>query len=923
MDTSDKSARADSSSRSTKPLFAAAFSAPSRPENPKSSVKDISWTNIGSSFKPLQNEPREQGKSTHRSPDVSSSRVASTSSRSSSHHHRSKKHRHSPDRKKHHDSSSRASSSSSRSHLSKKTFRQETGLSSDVAFRVDRNGDGNNLAFDELYRLHVPFYNKRDCIDHTGLSKRSLSDKREEKNRYYSRDSCDRPVKQIKPAEPKGRTFTLSEYIPLVSSDEEDDIERSNTSLEGEITFRSLGEKVSKNTAQPSRKQQLYDETQHFNEYLRENPHDIDKWLKFIKFQDKIFDRSMDKNENLTASLIEKKLSILEKAIESNPRCIELLIERLNLVKFVWEDERVNNEWKKLTFLYANNCRVWREYICFLKSCTSYFSTSKVINVYMKIFSTLNNILHGQFHTHKADDALEMELVKLFSDYCTFLYDTGYTERSIASWQAIIEFNFFSPSNKYDTSELTTFFEPFWDSGAPRIGESNALGWDQTIKMKQVADCTLFDKIYQDLEKTEEKISVDAKSVSDLWLQLERVREASFWLPVRGSALESLEDPYQSVLFDDIKFCLLQVDSSEGKKCLTESFFSHLYRVDGECAALSSDHEGCLQMMHSSIDLLSSRHSNLTSGLLLSYCRHLYSRCKDELQMKMSQKYLKSLLQSVTGDAIASASVHIYIGKLIGKMNESKCIALEYLDEHLIKIIETTIDRISDTVSLVPCILEYCLMKLGIANVNEITVEKKRVNSPCDENCKETVKRLIVASVMQSAQYMWPSFVVTAPLILKTTRKLSDLSKKGTLSWILCYAIFTLVTKGHRQCDSIVCELLPLITRESERESLVLFRCNIYLYHSLLSFGPLRQVRQLLKQSVTQYPRNACLFDLLTAVESTFASVASCTGHFFSESSRDTNLTCQEYYWLSYITYQRRRLATLEQSSRCTLPSGK
>jgi len=70
-------------------------------------------------------------------------------------------------------------------------------------------------------------------------------------------------------------------------------------------------------------------------------------------------------------------------------------------------------------------------------------------------------------------------LAGLFEQYCNFLHHSGFTEKAVASCQALIEFNLFRPSalNLTPTEDSMAVFESFWDSGLARFGEPDAKGW--------------------------------------------------------------------------------------------------------------------------------------------------------------------------------------------------------------------------------------------------------------------------------------------------------------------------------------------------------------------------------------------------------------------------------------------------------------
>ena len=55
---------------------------------------------------------------------------------------------------------------------------------------------------------------------------------------------------------------------------------------------------------------------------------------------------------------------------------------------------------------------------------------------------------------------------------------SGHTERAISVYQALLEFNLFSPDfDNYSVDDMLSLFEPIWDSGVRRVGQAGARGW--------------------------------------------------------------------------------------------------------------------------------------------------------------------------------------------------------------------------------------------------------------------------------------------------------------------------------------------------------------------------------------------------------------------------------------------------------------
>ena len=451
--------------------------------------------------------------------------------------------------------------------LAKKTFFEETGLAPERAFCSDRKPDRNNLAFDTIYRLKVPQYKKQSCI----ISYRYERDRtnKRKNERFFSPKSVailennKNPIDMSRPSDtckPSEDFIKLSDS--LVSSqplEQAPDI----------IQFQSMMQDDLKNDStkrfpvKPSIEQQLYNLTQEYNEYLRRVPSDVQKWLAFVEFQDRFANQNQ---ESLRIVIIEKKLSVIQKAIENNPNSLELLLSRLDLATSIWEPEKINNEWMRLTFLHPTNTEIWTRYVKFVRSHLTFFSTSKVLKIYCKCFSTMISSLESAKTDHLKQE-LEMNLIEIFQSYTLFLENVGICERAVASYQALIEFNLFTPKllmPRMPLREWLTYFEPFWDSGVPRIGEPDWVSWSETMEIKKFVRAK--DESFDDQYNIKENELIASCSDSTLaWLRLEDLRESYHWLPVKGEATESVEDFDRNVLLDDISVCLFRVLSKKSK----------------------------------------------------------------------------------------------------------------------------------------------------------------------------------------------------------------------------------------------------------------------------------------------------------------------------------------------------------------------
>ncbi|GAB6029868.1 Protein nrde2 [Chamberlinius hualienensis] len=319
---------------------------------------------------------------------------------------------------------------------------------------------------------------------------------------------------------------------------------------------------------------------------LHENPHDVQLWLQFLKSQSDFIDihkfidseSTGNKRDKMVESVIlERKLAIVDKAIEHNPKSVELITYKFNLCKDVWDTDKLTSEWKKLLFIHPNNTFLWQQYLQFFQTKFSSFTVSKFVKLNTKCFSTLTKILEGTFQSHVAQPYMEEQVISIFSNYCNLLYQSGYQEKAVASFQALIEFNFFAPEHLTKTSisleDKIAFFEPFWDSGVPRFGEESAPGWANTMTNKQIH--------YQKSDSTDLAEEDEAIRATELkwrnWLRLEKVRGKNSWLPwLPKDEEDSCEDSERMVVVDDVVPTLFNIKEINNRFLLIVQFLKFL-----------------------------------------------------------------------------------------------------------------------------------------------------------------------------------------------------------------------------------------------------------------------------------------------------------------------------------------------------------
>ncbi|KAK5916381.1 hypothetical protein CgunFtcFv8_011371 [Champsocephalus gunnari] len=496
-------------------------------------------------------------------------------------------------------------------------------------FCVDRKADQANWTYKSLYRGDVTRY-RRKGRSSLGLDPRKQGvswevsesnkkqkggDKKKAADRYFSTVSRQllrsEPLVPTLPTIPKdGNAISTSSFLPLGGDEESkggktgDRVQTSSVNPLGVYDASTALWLQGKGQQQGQQEQEvqtgqnaaLAGRTEEFNRRLREQPGDTQLWIQFIRYQDELSaavfggeaeqqgSEAVEHRKSSYRALLEKKLSIAERAVSTNHSCIALQLERLRICQELWEPSALAKEWKKLVFLHPNSAPLWREYLLFTQSYFSIFSVSKVNSAYGKCLSTLSAVHDGSMVSHPALPGLEEDMLDIFTQQCHFLRQSGHSEKAISLLQAMIDFTFYKPDSVrgLSTKQQVEFFEPFWDSGEERVGELGARGWKAWM-LQQEKGGWLQPNAEEEEEEDEDEEEVKDRSQPrwTVWLEVETCREAAHWLPWRpdkakGQSEEDCEDPDRQVLFDDIGPSLIRLSSPELQLRLLLRFLSFL-----------------------------------------------------------------------------------------------------------------------------------------------------------------------------------------------------------------------------------------------------------------------------------------------------------------------------------------------------------
>ncbi|XP_057545357.1 uncharacterized protein LOC130824389 isoform X2 [Amaranthus tricolor] len=364
----------------------------------------------------------------------------------------------------------------------------ETKPSKDYYF--DSRGDLDNLAFGCLYRMDIGRYKLHDAakiseIDfkgHSQLGGRGLLTREEvdvdaldaklkssgrywsvkhaviEKHRNYKRLRFFAPEKHVQD--------NGDEYIPVL----DDDIDVSLSS---------------KAFVVESWEDEVLRKTKEFNKLTRERPNDVGVWLDFADFQDKIAVKQPQKGARMQT--LEKKISILEKAVELNPEDEDLVLCLLKAYQSRDTSDVLIGRWERVLVQHSGSCKLWREFLRIVQGDFSTFKVSEVRRLYAHAIQALyaaSSKRHRQGHAtvetpspDTLDTDVEMGIVDMFLSLCRFEWQAGYQELATALLQAELEYCLFCPPLELTEQRKKRLFEHFWNSNGARVGEDGALGW--------------------------------------------------------------------------------------------------------------------------------------------------------------------------------------------------------------------------------------------------------------------------------------------------------------------------------------------------------------------------------------------------------------------------------------------------------------
>jgi len=343
-------------------------------------------------------------------------------------------------------------------------------------FFIDTQGDDANVQFQGLYRGDIPSYNRHSPT--------------------------------------KWRTHQQQEQ-----KIEKEDLEKEEEEEEDKVSEEKADQATDK---EESKEDYVIRKTREYNVSLREQPHNVTLWLEFAEFQEEAIttasggrrrrqglnqsnSNSSSNNSSSRVSLsmrkviAEKKLAILEKALEiqqqrhgggdledsEEEQEVLLLLALLKTAAVLVPERELNSRWLTALSHHPWSHTLWLAYLQFYQNRGSTdFSALDVASMYCRATETLTAQRQVKANINKNNKnntivVLEIGVVAVLLQGCSFLFQAGYNERAVAIVQAVLEFNFLSPHG-WPEDALVMMFEEMWNDNNGStccIGEEGALGW--------------------------------------------------------------------------------------------------------------------------------------------------------------------------------------------------------------------------------------------------------------------------------------------------------------------------------------------------------------------------------------------------------------------------------------------------------------
>lgn len=454
-------------------------------------------------------------------------------------------------------------------------------------FVVDRRGDRKNVEYGSLHRYSVPSYHRSGSGSVIGarggtkIDRDESSDKAivlHERFNHHAEHSSKRPLSQ-KPKQSAYEMRVLKIKLPRVDEPLSEDakgldfiafpsksslkrkrsIESPELAEDGQ-DYRSIEGQKKPNAgpededlefASDSDLDRTEDESQRdvrlrnaeLFRAAKERPNELRGWKDLMAYQSQVVRPGTDISlfsplERRTLS--DLRVSVCERAFKhvapSQPGHDELIVEMLCEYDWIWDTAKLSKKWNEAVEKNPTSSLLWLKYLDFLQGRSTDFTFIKCTDTYVKCLEALDLYLPQNQRSSM------LNKVHTFLRFTLLLRDADFDELAISLWQVLLEATFFRPPelSRDKIAELASL-EEWWEADVPRIGEANAVGWDEFYLNKNISE-----RISCENRRDAEQIDLVTR------LRLESQLTNGLNLPANADA-DDEDDPHRFVMFSDVK----------------------------------------------------------------------------------------------------------------------------------------------------------------------------------------------------------------------------------------------------------------------------------------------------------------------------------------------------------------------------------
>ena len=300
---------------------------------------------------------------------------------------------------------------------------------------------------------------------------------------------------------------------------------------------------------------------------VAERPDDVEAWLQLINHQESLVGKAdRDGHRILTAaerrSVADIKLSLYEKALRKIPPNAprdRLLLGMLDEGSKIWDTKTLSNKWKETLKSNSGYISLWVKYLNFQQTQFLSFTFEQCKALFIECLK-----LNAEHEFSEDRDIIDLYILLRLT---LFMREAGFMEHAIAIWQAVLEFNYYQPIDiVQDSADAISAFADFWDSEAPRIGETGAQGWRFSDRSPLAPKSD--PKVEDDLDDT---------AIFESWSRQEQKCASYSQLPARTLDEVREDDPYRVILSSDIVDFLIPFSRRGLSRLLVNAFLVYCH----------------------------------------------------------------------------------------------------------------------------------------------------------------------------------------------------------------------------------------------------------------------------------------------------------------------------------------------------------